>query len=76
MLTSGWLTRMLKWLYCCRYSHGSSTGTNIAEQCMARFANHMHLTHHKEFFEDVGGKEGALDVISNEPEAAMMAGMD
>jgi hypothetical protein len=33
---------------------------------MARFANHMHLTHHKEFFEDVAGQqpsvEGVVDV--------------
>eukprot|EP00038_Savillea_parva_P031551 m.87819 g.87819 ORF g.87819 m.87819 type:complete len:661 (+) comp9725_c0_seq1:131-2113(+) len=44
-----------------RFSHHSTGETsNVAELCMKRFANHMHLTHHKEFFEDAqdvaGGK--------------------
>jgi homeobox protein cut-like len=42
-----------------RFSHHTTTQTNIAEICLARFANHMHLPQHKEFFEDAGLLDGA-----------------
>lgn len=33
-----------------RYSHTTSAHTNIAEECMHRYANLMHHEHHSEFF--------------------------
>lgn len=47
---------VLIFLVLVRFSHNTSTTAGVHEQCMKKYANHMHAIHHEELF-DMGDQQ-------------------